>query len=112
MKEESPLETGYRLLQSQTGRRPFLDCIILSNIKTRVLFGSWLGSYHKYGTYLVTSHYNIDIPMESSVLTRLRSKPIPDGLRTVVQSTPKQIDSFWQVLGLGWVYLATEALFC
>jgi hypothetical protein len=77
----------------------------------RVVFGSWLGSYHKYGTYLVISHPNIEIPMESSELTGLRSKQIPYGRRTVVQSTPKQIDSFWQVLGLGWVYLATEALF-
>jgi hypothetical protein len=39
----------------------------------RVISGSWLGSYHKYGTYLVISHTNIEIPMESSELTQLRS---------------------------------------
>jgi hypothetical protein len=48
----------------QTGRRPFLDCIILSHIKSIVVFGSLLGSSHKYGTYRAISHTNIEIPME------------------------------------------------
>jgi hypothetical protein len=48
--------------------------------------------------------------MESSELTGLWSKQIGYGRRTVVQSTPKEIDFFPQVLGLGWVYLATEGI--
>jgi hypothetical protein len=52
------------------------------------VFGSRLG--RKYGgTYLAISHTNIEIPMESSELTGLRSKQISYGRRSVVQSTPK-----------------------
>ena len=69
-----------------------------------------MGSYHKYSTYLAISHTNIEIPMEWSELTGLRSKQIGYGQRTVVQSTPKPIDFFQQVLGLGRVYLATEGI--
>jgi hypothetical protein len=53
-----------------------LTSFMLSQIKSIVVFGSWLGSYHKYGTYLATSHTNIQIPMELSELTGLRSKQI------------------------------------
>jgi hypothetical protein len=77
----------------------------------RVVFGSWLGSYHKYCTYLVISHTNIEIPMESSELTQLRSKQIQDGGGIVVQSTPTLLYFFWHVIGLGWVYPGTKALF-
>jgi hypothetical protein len=52
------------LLQIQTGRRPYLECILLSNIKSRVVIDSWLGSYHKYGTYLAISHTDFEIPMK------------------------------------------------
>jgi hypothetical protein len=74
------------------------------------VFGSWFGSYHKYGTYLAISHTNIEIPMELSELTGFRSKQIWYGGRNVLQCTPKQMDSFWHVLGLGWVYPATEGI--
>jgi hypothetical protein len=53
-----------------------LIVFILSQIKSIVVFGFWLGSYHKYGTYLAISHTNIEIPMESSELTGLMSKQI------------------------------------
>jgi hypothetical protein len=43
--------------------------VLLSFIKSIVVFGAWLGSYHKYGTYLAISHTNIEIPMEWSDLT-------------------------------------------
>jgi hypothetical protein len=69
-----------------------------------------VGSYHKYGTYLAISHTNIEIPMELSELTGLRSKQIGYGQRTIVQSTPMPIDFFQQLLGLGWVYLATQGI--
>jgi hypothetical protein len=59
-----------------------------------VVFLSWLGTYHKYGTYLAITHTNIDVEVKTD--------------STVLQCTSKQIDSFRQVLGLGWVYLATE----
>jgi hypothetical protein len=72
--------------------------------------GSWLGSSREYGTYLAISHTNIEIPMEWSDLTRLKSKQMMSGGKTVVQYISKQIDSFWQVLGLGSVYLATEGI--
>ena len=75
-----------------------------------VVFGSWLGSYHKYGTDLAISHANIKIPMESSELIGLKSKQIWYGGRAVVQPTQKQIDFIYQVLGLGWDYLATEGI--
>jgi hypothetical protein len=75
-----------------------------------VVFGSWLSSYHKYGTYIAISHTNIEIPMESSELTGLRSKQIGYGGRSIVQSIPKQMDFFPQVLGLCWVYLATKGI--
>jgi hypothetical protein len=48
----------------QTGRRSFVDGVIQSHIKLIVVFGSWLGSYHKSGTYLAISHTNIEIPMK------------------------------------------------
>jgi hypothetical protein len=41
-------------------------------------------------------------------MTGLRLKQIISGGRTVLQHTSKQIYSLWLVLGLGWVYLATE----
>ncbi len=75
------------------------------------MVGSWLGSSREYGTYLAISHTsNIEIPMEWSDLTRLKSKQMMSGGKTVVQYISKQIDSFWQVLGLGPVYLATEGI--
>jgi hypothetical protein len=49
---------------------------IRSHNKLIVVFGFWLGSYHKYGTYQAISHTNIEIPMELSELTGLRSKQI------------------------------------
>jgi hypothetical protein len=104
------LWTGFWLLQIQTGWGPFLDCIILSQIKSIVVFGSWLWSYHKYRTYLAISHTNVEIPMELSELTRLGSTQFGYGRRTVVQSTPKRVDCLQQVLGCGWVYLATEGI--
>jgi hypothetical protein len=48
--------------------------------------------------------------MEWSDLTGLRLKEIMPGQRTVVQCISMQIDSFWLVLGLGWVYLATKGI--
>jgi hypothetical protein len=63
-------------VQIQTGTRTFVDCIILSYIKSILVFGSWLGSYHEYGTYLAISHTNIEIPMEWSELTGFRLKEI------------------------------------
>jgi hypothetical protein len=84
--------------------------VILSQIKSIEVFGSWLGSYHKYGTYLAISHTNIEIPMESSELTGLRLKQIQYRWSTLVQSIPKQIDCLQQVLGLGSVYPATEGI--
>jgi hypothetical protein len=74
------------------------------------VFGSWLGSYHEYGTYLAILHTNIEISMEWSDMTGLRLKEIMSGRRTVVQRNLMQIDSFWLVLGLVWVYLATEGI--
>jgi hypothetical protein len=56
-----------------------LTVFILSQIKSIVVFGSWLGSYQKYGSYLAISHTNIQIPMESSELKGLRSKQIQFG---------------------------------
>jgi hypothetical protein len=44
-------------IQIKTGRIPFVCCIILSYIKSIVVFGSWLGSYHKYG--LLPATYSI-----------------------------------------------------
>jgi hypothetical protein len=32
------------------------------------VFGSWLGSYDKYGTYLAISYTDIEIPMDVWVL--------------------------------------------
>jgi hypothetical protein len=49
--------------------------------------------------------------MELSELTRLGSKQFGYGRRTVVQATPKRVDFLQQVLGCGWVYLATEGIF-
>jgi hypothetical protein len=97
-------------LQIQTRRGPFVYCVILSFIKSIVVFGSWLGSYHKYCTYLAISHTNVEIPIELSELTGLRLKQIMSGQKTVVQSTSMQIDSFWLLLDLGSVYLATEGI--
>jgi hypothetical protein len=75
------------------------------------MFGSWLGSYHKYCTYLaIFYHTNIEIPMEWSQLTRSRLIQIWSGGRLVVYCISKQIDFFQQVLGLGWVYLSTEGI--
>jgi hypothetical protein len=56
-----------------------LTVFILSQIKSIVVFGSWLGSYQKYGTYLAISHTNIETPMELSELKGLRSKQIQSG---------------------------------
>jgi hypothetical protein len=42
----------------------YYECIVLSHIKSRVVFDSWFGSYQKYGTYLAISHTNIEIPMK------------------------------------------------
>jgi hypothetical protein len=44
-----------------------------------MVFGSWFGSYHKYGTYLTISHTNTEIPMKWSELTGLRLKQITSG---------------------------------
>jgi hypothetical protein len=38
-------------------------------MKSIVVFGSWLGSYHEYGTYLAISHTNIELQMELSELS-------------------------------------------
>jgi hypothetical protein len=48
--------------------------------------------------------------MKSTDLTGLGSNQIGYGDTTVVQSTPKQINFFQQVLGCFWVYLATEGI--
>jgi hypothetical protein len=48
--------------------------------------------------------------MEWSDLTGLKSKQIMSGRSTVVQYISKQMDSFWQVIGPGSVYLATEGI--
>jgi hypothetical protein len=48
--------------------------------------------------------------MKWSDMTGLRLKQIMSGRSTVVQRNLMQIDAFWMVLGLGWVYLATEGI--
>jgi hypothetical protein len=48
--------------------------------------------------------------MKWSDMTGLRLKQIMSGRSTVVQRNLMQIDAFWMVLGLGWVYLATECI--
>jgi hypothetical protein len=48
--------------------------------------------------------------MEQSELTTMRIKQIMSGGRTVVQRISNQIDSAWQVLGLGCVNLAIESI--
>jgi hypothetical protein len=58
--------SGFMLLQIQSGCRPFIYFIQMSYIQSIVVIGSWLGSYHKYGTYQAISHNNIEIPMECS----------------------------------------------
>jgi hypothetical protein len=52
--------TGFRLLQIQSGQRPFVYCIEILYIQSIVVFGSWLGSYHKYGSLPAISQTNID----------------------------------------------------
>jgi hypothetical protein len=39
---------------------------ILSYIRSKVVFGSWLGSYHEYGSYIAISNTSIENPMEKA----------------------------------------------
>jgi hypothetical protein len=54
----------------------FVCCIILSYIKSIVVFGTGLGSYHEYGTYQAISHSSTEISLELSELTGWRLKQI------------------------------------
>ena len=63
------LQTRFRFLQIVTVGRPFLDDIILLFIKLILVFGSWLGNYHKYGTYLAISHSSIEKYYNSAYFT-------------------------------------------
>jgi hypothetical protein len=52
--------TVFRLLQIQSGRRPFVYCIEISYIQSILVCGSWFGKYHQYGSYLAISQTNIE----------------------------------------------------
>jgi hypothetical protein len=101
---------GFWFKQIWSCLRPFVAYIAKSYTYFVAGFRSCWGSYHEYSTYLAISHSNIEISMEWSQLTGLRLIQILFGAGPVVYCNSKHIYFLQQVLGLDWVYLATEGI--